>query len=424
MKRMGGFMSLGKGVSGSLVVFLIIGIIVGLIIGYFAGYYTAPTPPAAVATVTSVITQTAAQQTLTITQPVTQVLTQTVTQTVPTTPTKQPLQIALLLMGAGNPYWDAWAQGVDAAVKLLQSYGIQASYTYFDGKYDPTTQYNQVLSAIGRYNVIILTPVDRVGLQPAIQQAMAAGVLVIVADNAVENDSLMRPFIGSNNLAAAELEARTLLEALSNSGKPQPWKILIIHGVTTAANNVLRLMGYKNALDPYIKNGTIKIVDVQLGYDTADKAYSVVLSVLSRAKIDAVLSTNDAQAVGAIRAIEAAGLVPGKDVIVVGLDGIPEAIQAIKEGKMYATVAQTPFVMGFWSVFVAFYKLYLGIDLVSVSGGKNWIVTPTPVITKANVDLFDLLTKNQLALQPPTQYTANVKPVSDVMGLINSLKGG
>ncbi|MEM1683435.1 MAG: sugar ABC transporter substrate-binding protein [Ignisphaera sp.] len=346
------------------------------------------------------------------------------TVTVPGPGVLQPISIALLLMGAGNPYWDAWAKGVEDAVNKLNQFGIKASYTYFDGKYDPKIQYDQVLAAVGRYNVIILTPVDRVGLQPAIEQARAAGVLVIVADNAVERDDLMDPFIGSNNLAAAELEAKALLQALRESGNQKPWKILIIHGVTTAANNVLRLMGYYNVLKPYIANGTVKIVDVQCGYDTADKAYSVTLSVLARERFDAVLSTNDAQAIGAIRAIEAAGLTPGKDVIVVGLDGIPEAIEAIKEGKMYATVAQTPYIMGYWSVFLAFYRLYFGFDPVKASGGNNWVVTPTPVITRENVHMFESLTKAELTLQLPTEQTAKVKPVSDVMGLINALKGG
>jgi ribose transport system substrate-binding protein len=408
---------------------MIILLIVGLLIGYFAG--TSMVRPSAVSTYTvsvptTITAPTASAVPATVTLPTTVSIptTYTLTTTISAPTTRTPIKIALLLMGAGNPYWDAWAQGVDDAVKLLNAYGIPASYTYFDGKYDPTIQYNQILSAIGAYNVIIITPVDRVGLQPAIKRAMDAGVVTIVADNAVEDDSLMRPFIGSNNLKAAELEALTLINALRESGKPTPWKIFVIHGVTTAANNVLRLMGFVNVLKPFIDNGTVKVVDVQCGYDTADKAYSATLTVLARTKIDAVLSTNDAQAIGVIRAVEASGLTPGKDVIVVGLDGIPEAIQAIKEGKMYATVAQAPYVMGFYSVFLAFYKIYFGFDPVQASGGKNWIVTPTPVVTKQNLDTYVYIVKGQYALPLPTENTASVKPVSDVTSLINTLKTG
>ncbi len=384
---------------------MIVLLIIGLAVGYFIGISTAPSPKPSVSTLTQLVTS-------------------YITTTAPTPTTNPPIKIALLLMGAGNPYWDAWAQGVSDAVSLLNAYGIPASYTYFDGKYDPSTQYNQILSAIGAYNVIILTPVDRVGLQTAIQTAMSQGVYVIVADNAVENDSLMRPFIGSNNVKAAETEALALIQALRESGKPTPWKILIVHGVTTAANNVLRLMGYVNVLKPFIDNGTIKVVDVQCGCDTADKAYSVTLTVLAKSKIDGVLSTNDAQAIGVIRAIKASGLTPGKDVIVVGLDGIPEAIEAIRAGEMYATVSQAPYVMGFYSVLLAWLHLYFGVDPVKIAGEKNWIVTPTPLVTKANVDTYTAIVKGQYMLPLPTEYTKNVKPVSDVTALINTLKTG
>jgi len=334
----------------------------------------------------------------------------------------KPIKIAALVMGIGNPYWDTFREGVEAAVKRLKSYGIPIDYTLFDAKYDPSIQYSQVLAAIGAHNVIILAPVDRVGLQPAIEQARAAGVLVVIADSAVERDDLMDPLIASNNIEASKLEALTLIKALRESGKPQPWKIFIVHGVTTAATNVLRLMGFYEVLKPFIANGSVRIVDVQCGYDLADKAYAATLTVLARERFDAVLSTNDEQAIGAIRAIEASGLVPGKDVIVVGLDGMPEAIEAIKEGKMYATVAQAPFVMGYYSVFLAFYRLYFGFDPVKAAGGKNWIVTPTPVVTKENVETYVFIVKGELPLPLPNEYTKNVKPISDVMGLINALK--
>ena len=362
--------------------------------------------------------------TVTVTQPP-----RTVTTTIVTTvsgaapaPAPKEIKIAFLIMGTGYPYWDDWIDGVATAVKELQTYGIPISYTLFDGKYDPKTQYDQILSAIGRYNVIILTPVDRVGLQPAIEEARRAGVLVIIADNAVERDDLMDPFIGSHNYEAAKVEALALIKGLRESGKTPPYRIFIIHGVTTAANNVLRLMGFRDALEPFVKNGTVKIVDVQCGYDSIDRGYSTALTVLAAQKFDGVLSTNDEMAIGSIRAIEASGLTPGKDVIVVGLNGIPQALDAIREGKMYATVSQAPFVMGYWSVYLAFWRLYFGFDPVKAAGGKNWIVTPTPLVTKENVNIIGSIVKFRAPLPLPNANTAAVKPVSDVMGLINELK--
>ena len=362
--------------------------------------------------------------TKTVTAPggtVTTTIERTITTTVGVV-TGKPLRIALLLMGGALPYWDIWIQGVKDAVDDLKALGIPASYTYFDGKYDPKIQSDQVLTAIGKYEAIILTPVDRVGLQPAVEEAMKAGVIVIIADNSVERRELMTPFIGSSHLKGAELEAQALIQCLRNSGKTPPWKLAVIHGVTSAAANVLRLQGFYNVLGPFIKNGTIKVVDVQCGEDRTDKAYSVMLSILAKQKVDAVIATNDEQAIGAIKAVEVSGLKPGVDVIVAGFNAIPEAVEAIKAGKMYASIAQAPYMMGYWSTLIAFFKYYFNVDVVKQAGGKNWIPTPIIVVTKENVDTFEVLVKSKSLPPLPSDDTSSIVLPSDVTALIESFK--
>jgi len=395
--------------TGRIVTMLIIGLIIGLVIGVPLGITVfKPTPTVQTVTQTQTIIQT---QTFTYTT--------TITQTVAPSAVGE-IKIALMLMGAGNPYWDAWIKGVDEAVNDLKNLGIPISYTVFDAKYDPKIQYDQLLSAIGKFNAVIITPVDREGIQPAIEEARKAGLIVIVADNSVVRRDLMNPFIGSSHQKGAELEAKALIECLRKSGKPTPWKVVVIHGVTSAAANVLRLQGFYNVLKPFIENGTIKVVDVQCGEDRADKAYSVMLSILAKGPVDGVISTNDAQAVGVIRALEASGLTPGKDTMVTGFDAIPEAVEYIREGKMCASIAQAPFIMGYWSTLTILFKQYFGFDPVKASGGKNWIETPVIVVTKDNVDTFQSLVMQKSLPPLPTTDTSSIVLPPDVSKLIQS----
>jgi len=398
---------------------VIIGLIVGLVIGVSLGI-TVLKPSPTIQTVTYTLPVTT---TITSTLPTTTTLTTTITTTVGGVKAGE-LKIAFLVMGTGYPYWDIWIQGIDTAVNDLKQLGFPVSYTVFDGRYDPKIQYDQLLSAIGKFNAVILTPVDREGIQPAIEEARKAGLIIVVADNSVVRRDLMNPFIGSDHQKGAELEAKALIECLRKSGKPTPWKLVVIHGVTSAAANVLRLQGYYNVLKPFIENGTIKVVDVQCGEDRTDKAYNVMLSILAKGPVDAVISTNDEQAVGVVRALEDSGYKPGIDTMVAGFNAISEAVNYVKEGKMCATIAQAPFMMGYWSVMTIFFEYYFGFDPVKAGGGKNWIETPVVAVTKDNADTFQSIVMQRSLPPLPNTDTSSIVITTDVSGLIESFKKG
>ncbi len=301
----------------------------------------------------------------------------------PTKPSK--ITLGLFISNLGNPYFVALRDGAQKAVDELKAKGVNIEMKVYDAKDDPNQQISQIETAIGEgISAIIVNPVHVEAIQPALQKAKSAGIPVITTDRDVADHSLRLVFIGTDNVKGAEEAAKTLIKALEESGKPTPWKVVILNGIpgTTAAED--RKKGFHNILDKYVSEGKVEIVAEEVANFRRDEGLAKMESILAAHKVDAVIAANDEMALGAIQAIESAGLKPGKDIIVVGYDAIPDAVQAIKEGKMYATIAQSPFLQGYWGVYAAYYAI-----TKNWKPPQDWIPTPVVVVTKENVETFE-----------------------------------
>jgi len=302
----------------------------------------------------------------------------------PSKPSK--ITIGLFISNLGNPYFVALRDGAQKAVDELKAKGVNIEMKVYDAKDDPNQQITQIETAIGEgISAIVVNPVHVEAIQPALQKAKDAGIPVITTDRDVADHSLRIVFIGTDNVKGAEEGAKALIKALEESGKPTPWKVVILNGIpgTTAAED--RKKGFHNILDQYVSQGKVQIVAEEVANFRRDEGLSKMESILAaHPDIDAVIAANDEMALGAIQAIEGAGLTPGKDVIVVGYDAIPDAVQAIKEGKMYATIAQSPFLQGYWGVYAAYYVI-----TKDWKPSEDWIKTPVVVVTKENVETFE-----------------------------------
>ncbi|MCD6301305.1 MAG: substrate-binding domain-containing protein [Staphylothermus sp.] len=302
----------------------------------------------------------------------------------PTKPSK--ITIGLFISNLGNPYFVALREGAEAAVQELKDKGIDIEMKVYDAKDDPNQQITQIETAIGEgISAIVVNPVHVEAIQPALRKAKEADIPVITTDRDVADKSLRLVFIGTNNVKGAEEAAKALIKALEESGKPTPWKVVILNGIpgTTAAED--RKKGFHNILDQYVSEGKVEIVAEEVANFRRDEGLSKMESILAaHPDVDAVIAANDEMALGAIQAIEGAGLKPGEDVIVVGYDAIPDAVQAIKEGKMHATIAQSPFLQGYWGVYAAYYAV-----AKDWKPSTDWIETPVVVVTKENVETFE-----------------------------------
>ena len=116
--------------------------------------------------------------------------------------------------------------------------------------------------------------------------------------------------------------------------------VVMLEGTTGASAQVDRTAGILKGLEDY---PNLKLVAQQSGNFTRAEGQAVMESFLKSVdKIDVLLAQNDDMALGAIDAIKAAGLVPGKDIIIVGCDSVKTAFDAIVAGEMNATIECTP----------------------------------------------------------------------------------
>jgi ribose transport system substrate-binding protein len=183
-----------------------------------------------------------------------------------------------------------------------------------------------------------------------VESANEAGIPVITVDRA-SNGGKVVCHIASDNVEGGRMAARYIAKVLNGKGK-----VVELVGIpgTSAARD--RGKGFEEELAKY---PGLQLVAKQTANFNRAEGLTVMENILeAHPDIDAVFAQNDEMALGAIEAIKAAGKLD--DIIVVGFDAIPDAIEAIKKGEMEATIAQQPYLMGQLAVTKAFEYLTTG----------------------------------------------------------------
>lgn len=222
-----------------------------------------------------------------------------------------------------------------------------------DANQDTAKQIADLDSIIAqRPDILIFPPRESKPLANSVLKAKAAGIPVILIDRDIDH-SIAKPgddyvtFIGSDFVEQGKRIAEWLAKATNGQAK-----IIELEGTTGADPAILRKKGF----DDYIA-GTYKgtataagaqsgmtILASQSGDFVRDKGRTTMETLLTaHPDVTAVYAHNDEMAIGAIAALEAAGRKPGKDVMVVSIDGENAGIQAIVDGKLGATCESSPF---------------------------------------------------------------------------------
>ena len=190
-------------------------------------------------------------------------------------------------------------------------------------------------------DVIVIAPREEIPLVPAVMAAKAAGIPVILVDRNVDQSLAASgkdyvTFIGSDFIDQGSIAGQWLLDNFKGEGK-----IIQLEGTTGSSPANDRAKGF---VDTIAADPRFQVVASQSG-DFARDLGRQVAEALIQAHPDAniIYAHNDEMAIGAIAALEAAGKVPGKDVVVVSIDGTCDAMQAILDGKMAITVGSSPF---------------------------------------------------------------------------------
>ncbi len=202
------------------------------------------------------------------------------------------------------------------------------------GEFDPARQRDQVKDFIVRKaSAIVLCPCDSKSIGTAIIEANNAGIPVFTADIAsIAPGAKVVCHVATDNYEGGKIAGRAMIELLNGKGNVA----ILDHPETESV--MMRTKGFG---EETAKASGIQVVARLPGGGARDKSFAAAQDIIQgHPDLDAIFAINDPSALGAISAIEKAGKT-GK-IKVIGFDGQPEAKQAVKDGKMYATVLQYP----------------------------------------------------------------------------------
>jgi simple sugar transport system substrate-binding protein len=197
-------------------------------------------------------------------------------------------------------------------------------------------------------DVIGLPPVVNSGWEPILREAQEAGIPVILADRTVDtsDDSLYVSFIGSNFIDEGKNSGNWLVRELKAKYGEAKGEVFELVGTVGAAPAIDRKKGFEEVIAQYPK---LNIVKSQSGDFTRAKGKEVMEAFIkspewSKAETKIIYGHNDDMVLGAIQAMEEAGINPGKECLIIGVDAIADAFEAIAQGKMHCTVECNPLI--------------------------------------------------------------------------------
>ncbi|MGW6901389.1 ABC transporter substrate-binding protein [Streptomyces sp. NBC_00624] len=223
----------------------------------------------------------------------------------------------------------------------------EAGYTlkFSDAQQKQENQISAIRSFIAqKVDVIAFSPVVVTGWDAVLKEAKAKNIPVVLTDRSVEtsDDSLYVTLVGSDFTDEGRRAAKILEKVLEKTGHKGAVKIAQLEGTTGAAPAIERAKGFKEVMEAEHKDDW-KIVVSQTGDFTRAGGKQVMAAFLqSNPDINVLFAHNDDMAIGAIQSIEAAGKKPGKDILIVSIDGVKDGFVAMSEGKINAIVECNP----------------------------------------------------------------------------------
>lgn len=254
----------------------------------------------------------------------------------------KPLKVGVVIITLSNPFWVSIKDGYVQAGKDL---GIQVDVQAAPQENSVTDQLNLLENMVAKgYNVIVAHPITAQNLIPGLAKATEKGIITITE---TRTDMKAAKEAGAKPIAVPMVDffeqgkagARFIADKLKKAGGG---KVAIIEGLPGAPQSEARRDGAKQAFGT---EPSIKLVSVQPGDWDRMKAYNITTNLLqANPDLKGIMCANDVMALAAVEAIEAAG--KKGQVTVVGIDLIPEAKEAITKGRLAASVAFSPFVIG------------------------------------------------------------------------------
>ncbi|WP_135450373.1 MULTISPECIES: substrate-binding domain-containing protein [Tabrizicola] len=233
-------------------------------------------------------------------------------------------KIGAAVYGLNAEFMQIWAAAAEAHPAVKE--GI-VELTIFDGRYDALVQQEQFETMITQgYDAIIFVPIDIEAGAAAVEAAHNAGIPVFGSNTRVNSDKL-RAYVGSDDVQSGYMEAKYVLDKIGCKGN-----VVIIEGPIGQSAQIQRLEGNMKAL---AECPDVKVLEQQTANWSRAEAQTLMENWLTKHgdAINGVIGQNDEMALGAIEAIKAAGKNP-KDFAIAGIDGVTDALLAVKAGDM------------------------------------------------------------------------------------------
>ena len=281
---------------------------------------------------------------------------------------QDPLKIAFSVPGLNFPFF---VHMMDLAEAHAASIG-GIEFIRLDGQEagaPSSTKQTADLEAVVSQGVhgIVISPNDVNALAPGIQAAIDADVPVVTVDRNVTGATTLA-HVGADNVEGGRIQGRYILEVVTEGG------VIELQGAPGASAAIDRHAGFDEILKG---QSTVSVLASETANFTRDDAITVMESLLAaHADVKAVVAANDEMAFGASEALADAGL----SVIIVGFDALPEALIAINEGRMTATIEQFPGQQAAGAIDILVAKLRDGTDPAQ----HDTFLTPG-LITKENL---------------------------------------
>ncbi|HOR54886.1 MAG TPA: ribose ABC transporter substrate-binding protein RbsB [Synergistales bacterium] len=243
--------------------------------------------------------------------------------------------LGVVISTLNNPFFVTLKDGAEEKAKEL---GVEL--VIYDAQDDSAKMTSSMEDLIQKkVGAILVNPTDADAVVPSILKANAAGIPVFTIDRGATSGEVVT-HIASDNVAGGKMAGEFLAEKIGGKGK-----VVELVGIpgTSAARD--RGKGFHDAMEGY---PDIEIVASQAADFNRDRGLAVFENILqAQPEIDGVFAHNDEMVLGAIAAAEAAGR---KGIVFVGFDAVDDAVKAVKDGRLAATVAQQPKEMGLLGV--------------------------------------------------------------------------
>ncbi len=280
---------------------------------------------------------------------------------------KRPVVIGVSLMNLSSEFIVMLKESMEAKAREL---GVRLIVN--DAQRDAATQVRQAENFIAqKVDAIILNPCEFEASSPAVDKALAAGIAVVNVNS--ETRSAPTAFVGSRDEESGRLAMGYIAQRLHGRGN-----VLMMHGFMGQTAQIKRDQGAREIL---AKNPGLKLLADQTAEWDRAKALTLMENWIQShgPRINAVFAQNDEMAMGAVIALEQAKM---KDkVIVAGVDAIADALPAVKQGRLDATVFQDAKGQGGTAVETA-------LKIIRKQAYAKQVYIPFQLVTKENVDQF------------------------------------